>query len=107
MWVEEQIKPLKEIKEYTSTVLTLAALVEKEELYLYMAVFEVVVSTVLVREKNKKQKPMYYTSKMLLDADTRYIEVEMMVLALVTAKNKLRHYFESHTIVVVTSYPIR
>ncbi len=30
-----------------------------------------------------------------------------MVLALVIAKNKLRHYFESHTIVVVTSYPIR
>ena len=30
-----------------------------------------------------------------------------MVLALVTAKKKLRHYFESHPITVVTNYPIR
>ena len=30
-----------------------------------------------------------------------------MVLALVTAKKKLRYYFESHPVTVVTNYPIR
>ena len=37
----------------------------------------------------------------------RYINLEKMVLALVIAKKKLRHYFESHQIIVVTNYPIR
>ena len=65
------------------------------------------VSGVLVREENKKQKPVFYTSKMLLDAETRYSDLEKMVLALVTAKKKLMHYFESHPFTVVTNYPIR
>lgn len=43
---------------------------------------------------------------MLLDAKTRYSAMERMVLALVTAKKKLRYYFESHTIVVMTDCPI-
>ena len=44
---------------------------------------------------------------MLLDTETRYNDLEKMVLALVTAKKKLRHYFESHQITVVTNYLIR
>lgn len=43
---------------------------------------------------------------MFLDAETRYSKMEKMVLALVTAKKNLRHYFESHTIVVMTNCPI-
>ena len=46
-------------------------------------------------------------SKMLLDAETRYSDLEKMVLALVTAKKKLKHYFESHPVTMVTNYPIR
>ena len=74
---------------------------------MYLVIFEVAVSAVLVREENRKQKPVFYTSKMLLDAEMRYIDFEKMVLALVTTKQKLRHYFESHQIIVVTNYPIR
>ena len=44
---------------------------------------------------------------MMIDAETRYNDLEKMVLALVTAKKKLRHYFESYPIMVVTNYPIR
>ena len=69
--------------------------------------FEVAVSGVLVREENKKQKPVFYTIKMLLDAETRYSNLEKMVLALVTTKKKLMHYLESHPVTVVTNYPIR
>ena len=65
------------------------------------------ISAMLVQEENKKQKPIFYTSKMLLDAETRYNDLETMVLALVTAKKKLRYYFESHKITVVTNYLIR
>lgn len=44
---------------------------------------------------------------MLLDIETRCIMVEKMVLVLVTAKKKISHYIELHTIVVVTNYPIK
>ncbi|XP_059629684.1 uncharacterized protein LOC132272581 [Cornus florida] len=41
------------------------------------------------------------------DAETRYSKAEKIILALVYAKRKLRHYFESHSIVVLTNYPMR
>ena len=56
---------------------------------MYLAVLEVVVSAMLFREENKKQRPMFYMSKMLLDAETRYSAVQKMVLALVNAKKKV------------------
>ncbi|XP_074316396.1 uncharacterized protein LOC141652703 [Silene latifolia] len=53
------------------------------------------------------QHPVYYISKSLLPAETRYTSFEKLVLALVTASYKLRPYFESHTIHVVTNYPLK
>ncbi|XP_062118509.1 uncharacterized protein LOC133832142 [Humulus lupulus] len=44
---------------------------------------------------------------MLLDTETRYNMMEKLVLALITAKKKLRQYFESHTIIVYTDYPLK
>ena len=44
---------------------------------------------------------------MLLDAETRYSVVEKMMLALVNTKKKLRHYFETHQIIVITDFPIK
>ena len=74
---------------------------------MYLAVLELAVSVVLFREENKKQRPVFYVSRMLLDAETRYNAVEKMVLALDNAKKKLRHYFETHPIIVVTDFPIK
>ena len=45
-------------------------------------------------------------SRMLLNAETRYSAVEKIVLALVNAKKKLSHYFETHPIIVITDFPI-
>ncbi|XP_074298507.1 uncharacterized protein LOC141629394 [Silene latifolia] len=65
------------------------------------------VSAVLVREQEGTQHPVYYISKSLLPAETRYTSLEKLVLALVTASYKLRPYFESHTISVITNYPLK
>ncbi|XP_074265048.1 uncharacterized protein LOC141587464 [Silene latifolia] len=53
------------------------------------------------------QHPVYYISKSLLLAETRYTSFEKLALALVTASYKLRPYFESHTIRVITNYPLK
>ena len=73
---------------------------------MYLAVSEVAVSAVLFCE-NKKQRHVFYVSRMLLDAKTSYSIVEKMVLALVKALKKLRHYFETHPITVITYFPIK
>ena len=78
----------------------------EEDLFMYLVVSEVAVNAVLFREEKKKQMLVFYVSRMLLDAETRYSAVEKMVLALVNAKKKLRHYFETHPIIVITDFPI-
>ena len=79
----------------------------EEDLFIYLAVSEVAVSAALFREENKKQRPVFYVSRMLLDAKTRYSAVEKMMLALVNAKKKLHHYFETHPVTVITDFPIK
>ena len=74
---------------------------------MYLAVSEVVVSEVLFCEENKKQRLVFYVSRMLLDAEICYSAVKKMVLALVNVKKKLHHYFKTHPIIVITDFPIK
>ena len=46
-------------------------------------------------------------SKRLLDAETRYPELEKLALAPVVASRKLRPYFHIHSVEVLTNYPLR
>ena len=50
---------------------------------------------------------MYYISKTLVDAKTRYFPLEKLVLALVHATKKLPQYFQAHTVYVLTEYPLQ
>ena len=49
---------------------------------------------------------VYYVSKRLLDAETRYLELEKLTLTLVIASRKLSPYFHGHSIEVLTNYPL-
>lgn len=78
-----------------------------ETLYVYLSVTDHAVSGVLVREEGGMQSPIYYVSKILLEPETRYTSLEKLVLALTMTSTKLRHYFESHKIYVMTNFPLR
>ena len=78
-----------------------------EELFLYLAVTPHVVSSALIREEGKVQKPVYYTSKALRGAKGRYPLIEKLALALITAFRKLRHYFQAHVINVMTNHLLK
>ncbi|KAK3008068.1 hypothetical protein RJ639_013511 [Escallonia herrerae] len=60
------------------------------------------VSAVLVREQDSKQFPIYYVSKVLQGAELCYPTTEKLAFALLIAARKLRPYFQSHTITVLT-----
>ena len=54
----------------------------------------------------KVQHPVHFISKVLSDSKTRYPQILKLMYAILIAKRKLRHYFESHPMTVVTSFPL-
>ncbi|KAL0298937.1 UNVERIFIED_CONTAM: Retrovirus-related Pol polyprotein from transposon opus [Sesamum radiatum] len=78
-----------------------------ETLYLYLAVSENAVSSVLVRQENREHLPVYYVSKVLQGAEPRYSQIEKLALSLVIAARKLRPYFQSHQVTVLTNHPLK
>ena len=61
----------------------------------------------MVREDRGIQKPVYYVSKALIDAQTRYTRIEKIVSALFITSRKSKHYFQSFLIVALIEYPLR
>jgi hypothetical protein len=53
------------------------------------------------------QKLVYYVSEVLHEAKARYLETHKLLYAVLVASKKLRHYFQAHRVVVVTSYPLK
>ena len=107
VWNDVAEKALQDLKEYLTSPPLLSKPSPGETLYLYLSVASNAVSSVLVREEDRRQSPVYYVSRALLDTETRYSMMEKLALALVTSSKKLRPYFQCHPIVVVSNYPLR
>ena len=80
---------------------------EDEVLFAYIAVASHATSLVLMWDENEVQRPVYYVSKSLHEIEVRYILLERVILAVVHATWKLPHYFQAHTVVVLTQLPLR
>ena len=78
-----------------------------EQLLIYLAISEIAVNAILIREKEGRQLLVYYVSKSLLDVETRYSQLEKLALALVTAACKLQPYFQCHPITILTIFPLK
>ena len=78
-----------------------------KELFFYLAVSLVVVSIALVREEDKVQKPVYFTSWALRDAEESYPPIEKLAFTLITTARKLKSYFQAHTVTVLTDKPLQ
>ena len=85
---------------------------DEESLLLYIAATMQVVSAALVVEWDeeghalKVQSPMYFISEVLSDSKTRYSQIQKLLYTILITKRKRRHYFESHPVTVVTSFPL-
>ncbi|KAK1557267.1 hypothetical protein Q3G72_021359 [Acer saccharum] len=106
-WNEDCEKTFQALKDYLGQAPLLSKPETGETLYMYLSVSEAAISSVLVRQEDGIQKPIYYTSKALLPAETRYSPAEKMALALITAARKLRPYFQAHRIGVYTNCPLK
>ncbi|KAK3022584.1 hypothetical protein RJ639_046189 [Escallonia herrerae] len=106
-WTDECQTSFKELKTYLSFPPLLLKPFPGENLFLYLSVTEVAVSAVLVREGDGVQKPIYYVSKVLQDVETRYPKIDRITLAFIISARRLRPYFQSHSIIVITDQPLR
>ena len=73
-----------------------------EVLFAYIVVASYAVSLVLIRVNCGIQRPVYYVSKSLHESEVRYLPLEKTILAIVLGTRKLLHYFQAHTVVVLT-----
>ena len=80
----------------------MSSLKADEVLFAYIAVAPYAVSLVLIRVDNGKQRSIYYVSKSLHEAEIRYLPLEKAILVVVHGTRKLPHYFQTHTVVVLT-----
>ena len=62
-------------------------------LFAYIVVAPYVVSLVLIQVDCGVQRPVYYVSKSLHEAEVRYLPLMKAILAVVLGTRKLPHYF--------------
>ena len=74
---------------------------------MYLNISEHAVSAVMLKNQEGVQRPIYYINKTLVNVETLYLLFEKLALALVHATRKLPHYFQEHTVYVLTEYPLQ
>ena len=96
-----------QLKQYLSRPPIMSNPVVDEVLFAYIAVAFYAISFVLIRVDSGIQRPVYYVSKSLNEAEVRYLPLEKVILAVVHATRKLPHYFQAHTVIVLTQLPLK
>ncbi|GKC94133.1 reverse transcriptase domain-containing protein [Tanacetum coccineum] len=106
-WNKEAEEAFQELKAHLKSLPTLTVPTPEEELILYLAVTREAISSVLMTERDHIQKPIYFVSKALQGPEVNYPPLEKLALTLVHTAQRLRHYFQAHTICVLADQPIR
>jgi hypothetical protein len=83
-----------------------------EALLIYVAATTQVVSAAIVVERREEghalpvQRLVYFISEVLSGTKIRYPQIQKLLYTVILTRRKLRHYFESHPVTVVSSFPL-
>ena len=106
-WTKECATAFHQLKDYLARPPIMSSLEPDEVLFAYIAVALYALSLVLIRADGGEQRPVYYVSKSLHEAEVRYLPLEKAILVIMLGTCKLPHYFQAHTIVVFTQLPLK
>ncbi|KAL5798720.1 hypothetical protein ACOSQ2_003540 [Xanthoceras sorbifolium] len=76
--MEECELAFQQLKEYMGRAPLLSKPLDEDKLIIYLAVFQHAICAVLVLEENKIQLSVYYINKRLLNAESRYPQIEKL-----------------------------
>ncbi|GAA0165445.1 hypothetical protein LIER_20847 [Lithospermum erythrorhizon] len=100
-------KSFQELKSYLKSPQLLVRYGAGDVLQLYLEISESALSSVLIREEAKVQRPIDYVSRVMRGAETRYPLMEKLVYFLIVAARKLKPYFDAHQVEIITDQPLR
>ena len=92
-WTEECAIAFQQLKDYLARPPIMSSPEPDEVLFAYIAVAPYAVSLVLIQVDCDVQRPVYYVSKSLHEAEVHYLPLEKAVLAIVLGTRKLPYYF--------------
>jgi len=92
IWGKEQQLALDEIKSYLTNPRVLVPPQHGKPFKLYLSTDDAVIGSTLIQEFEGKERVIYYLSRRLVDAETRYSAIEKLCLCLYFSCTKLRHY---------------
>ena len=95
VWGKEQQLALDKIKNYLMKPPVLVPPQHGKPFRLYLSTDDAVIGSALIQEFEGKDRVIYYLSRRLVDAETRYSSIEKLCLSLYFSCTKLRHYLLS------------
>jgi hypothetical protein len=111
-WTPEAEEALGNLKALLTNAPILVPPAAGEALLIYVAATTQVVSAAIVVERREEghalpvQRPVYFISEVLSETKIRYPQIQKLLYAVILTRRKLRHYFESHPVTVVSSFPL-
>src|SRR6185295_7814049 len=97
----EQQQAFDEIKEYLSKPPVLVPLQQDRPFYVYLSVGDTSIASALIQKHDGQERVVFYLSRRMLDAETRYPEIEKLCLCLFFTCTKLRHILLSAETIVI------
>ncbi|XP_074346843.1 uncharacterized protein LOC141685651 [Apium graveolens] len=107
IWDDQCKESFEALKIFLTIPLVLARALPREALKVYTSASDGSVASVLVKDVEGREAPVYYVSHTLKDVKTRYPHVEKLVYAIVVASQKLCHYFQGRLIKFMTDQPLK
>jgi hypothetical protein len=100
-WGAEQQRAFEEIKEYLSKPPVLVPPQQDKPFYVYLSVGDTSIASVVIQVHDGKERVVFYLSGRMLDAETRYPDIEKLCLCLFFSCTKLRHILLSAETIVI------
>jgi len=105
-WDEKYEEIFQQLKDFLSLPTVIQKLRPNQPIIQYLSILDEAVSAVLVQEVEKEEGLVYFFSQTLHATKTRYQMIKKVTFALVLTARRMIPYFQNHTIMVRTDYPI-
>jgi ribonuclease HI len=111
-WTPEAGEALRNLKALLTNAPILVPPAAGEALLINVAATTQVVSAAIIVKRREEghallvQRPVYLISEVLSETKIRYPQIQKLLYVVILTRRKLRHYFESHPVTVVSSFPL-